>query len=179
MAELNDESLLNARPNFVLTPLRLASPHKAMKIRTAGDMGRDRGRFTSSSIVNKCVFDVSNKRATENVTRLTNLQDAIAACPDLVKEREMLVVKSRRLRGALNNRRAILQESRKSPNLLLPISPSEHNNFSAKAGLHNLATDAELQVLLLDTVDVRPTLFQDGRIQFSSSLCLLAKSETK
>ena len=86
---------------------------------------------------------------------------------------------SRPLWGALDRRSAILQQCGRSSSLLMPLRQSEHINFFSKEGLHNLASMAGLKVLLLDIVEVPSTLLRDGRIQFSSTLRLLAETKTK
>lgn len=89
-----------------------------------------------------------------------------------------VAARSRWIWRSLDRRAAVLHQRRSSGSLLMPLRQSEHINFFSKAGLSNLASMAGLNVLLLDSVDVPSTLLRDGRVQFSSTLRLLAESES-
>lgn len=80
----NSDSVLNARHDFVLDALTRCEVKPSDRVRTVVDVGGDRGQFIPRSIPNRFVVDVSNKRVTENVTRLVTIQDAIPLYPDLV-----------------------------------------------------------------------------------------------
>lgn len=74
---------------------------------------------------------------------------------------------------------AFVRRRGKSATHLMPMRQSEHINFFSTMGLGEVATTAGAQVVLLDEVSVPSTLHKNGRIQFSGTIRMLARTGTK
>lgn len=80
----NDPSVLHHRHELVLDAIAKGKPESFAQIRTAVDVGGDRGQFIPSNVPSRFVLDVSNKQVAPGVSRVATIEEAASKKPDLV-----------------------------------------------------------------------------------------------
>lgn len=80
----NDLSVLRHRHDLVLDAIAKGKPESSEQIKTAVDVGGDRGQFIPSGIPSRFVLDVSNKQVAPGVSRIATFEDAASKMPELI-----------------------------------------------------------------------------------------------